>query len=148
MSKLQEKYADNTEPFTVEDVTFHCVLPTKENKRFQREVAIARVVVGDDGKLEGVDEDMTTGGFIILQMECFARTCIRGVDGWAGEFTPGQLIDMPDALEDLWEQVTRRVYTVDTEASDNVKKLAATLSGPPDGLASRNSTSEPQSAAS
>jgi len=130
MSEFEEFFSEDIHKHELKGVTFHFVLPNRDNLTFQRAVNF-RLFEYDPETDEFARHEVNPAEMVAIQQQAFAETCIRQVDGW--DFTPVKLLAMPPALEALWIEVSRLNIASEKEAQALVKKLESTLTGPEGG---------------
>lgn len=144
MNPFEKHYSEDLEAIELQGVTFHVKLPSAGNKRFQRSVLSRIVKQNDEGEYETGDTSLEE--MAEAQVDAFARTCIRKVDGW-DDFTIEKLLAMPDACEDLWAAVAELTKEKEGEANATAKKLVTSSSGQPSGKEKASSMQDSKQAA-
>ena len=104
MNPLQAAYDEDQVAVELRGFTFYVLLPGPSNKRFQRASLSRMATRGDDGEFTQAEQTMED--MVNAQLEAFAHTCVKRVDGW-DDFTPEQLLEVPEALEDLWTECVK-----------------------------------------
>lgn len=137
MNQFEKFYTEDLETVTLQGVTFHFKIPGKDNKRFQRSV-IARIAQIDPTSGELIGREVSIEQMAEAQIDAFARTCIRQVDGW-DDYTVDKLLALVDACEDLWAEAVALTKSREDLAAAATKKSASSLPGResgPDGMSS------------
>lgn len=141
MSKFKDKYRkQDCEQIQLEDATFHVLLPTSANRRYERAVAGAMSKL-DTKTGEFVVADLDLVDIFDAQLQAFLRSCVVKVDGI--DFDSSTFYsEYPDATEDLFQKAVELASRQEVEAKDSVGKSQATSPGPASGKGEKSSTQE------
>ena len=136
MSKFKEKYSlPDATPIQLEDVTFHVILPTSANRRFERAIAASMS-----------ERDPVTGGFRVkefsindvfsAQHKAFLSSCVISVDGL--EFEPVEFYNQyPDAAEELYSKAVELAQSQEAGAAEEAGKSLPSSPGEKSGKEGR-----------